>query len=59
MPEVRAQRDADFDGVKEDEEDGKEEEGGNRGDRKSVAFPRVTDEQEETDAPKQDTGRLW
>lgn len=59
MPEVRAQRGADFDGGKEDEGDDNEEEGGNRGDRKSVAFPRVTDEQEVTDAPKQETGRLW
>lgn len=59
IPEVRAQRDADFDGGKDDDGDGNEEDGGNRGDRRSFAFPRVTDEQEVLDALKQETGWLW
>lgn len=52
IPEVRAQRDAEtvFSGG-EDDGGGDEEEGGNRGDRRSVAFPRMTEEKEVIDAP--------
>lgn len=48
MPEVRVQRDTGT-GLRggkdvDDDDDDDEEEGGIRGDRRSVAFPRVTDE---------------
>lgn len=53
IPEVRAQRDAEtvFSGGEEDGGGGDEEEGGNRGDRRSVAFPRMTEEKDVIDAP--------
>ncbi len=53
IPEVREQRDAEmvFSGGEDDDGDDDEEEGGKRGDRRTVAFPRVTDEKEEIDAP--------
>lgn len=49
MPEARAQRDAETAFSCDEDDDGDVddgEEGGNRGDRSSVAFPRVTDGQE-------------
>lgn len=60
-PEVRAKRGADtvFSGGRDDDGDDDGEEGGNRGDRRSVAFPRVADEKEVTDAPKQETGQFF
>lgn len=57
MPEVRARRDA-ATGLRGDDGDddgnGDDEEGGSRGDRGGVAFPRVTGRQEVTAAPKQE-----
>lgn len=60
IPEVRAQRDAEtaFSVGEDDDGDGDEEEGGNRGDRRSVAFPRVTDEKV-IGAPQQDVGQVF
>ncbi len=51
IPVVRVQRDAEtvFNGDEDGDDD--EKEGGNRGDRRSVAFPRVTDKREVIDAP--------
>lgn len=53
IPDVSAQRDNGFSDGKDGDSG---EEGGNRGDRKSVAFPRVTDEEKVTDALEQETG---
>lgn len=61
IPEVRAQRDAETAfsvGVDDDDGDGDGEEGGNRGDRRSVAFPRVTGEEKVIGAPQQDMGQV-
>lgn len=52
IAEVRAQR-----GVEDADDD--EEEGGNRGDRTSVAFPRVAEKKEVLDDPQQETGQVF